>query len=229
MEQCLPLAKRRRRIMNTKLRFFRGCFLLLTSLYIAGCIGAGKPPLPIDRYLIAYPAPVFEKLPRIEDTFRVDRFAIADAYNSEAMIFRSDNVKFDSLNYNRWAVNPADMVADNLLRDLQESGLFRAVFSRYALDEGRYVLQGGIHEFFLRMDKTGNAAVIKLEITLKDITQREATRRILFQKKYQEEELPANQTPEGYARAISRAMERLSRKIISDIYKTLAPAQAGTR
>ncbi|MBW6485294.1 MAG: membrane integrity-associated transporter subunit PqiC [Syntrophobacterales bacterium] len=213
--------------MNTKLRFFRVSFLFLASLYVAGCVG--KPPLTIDRYLIAYPAPVLEKLPRIEDALRVDRFSVADAYNSEAMIFRSDSVKFDSLNYNKWAVNPADMATDNLLRDLQESGLFRAVFSRYVLDEGRYVLQGGIHEFFLRMDKAGNAAVIKLEITLKDITQREATRRILFQKKYQEEELPATRTPEGYAKAMSRALERISRKITNDIYKTLAPAQAGTR
>lgn len=215
--------------MNITFRLLGGCFALLISLYISGCSGVGKPPLPTDRYLVAYPAPVFEKLPRIEDTIRVDRFAIADAYNSREMIFRSDNVKFDSLNYNRWAVNPADMVTDSLLRDLQESGLFRAAFSRYALDEGRYVLQGGIQEFYLRLDQAGKTAVIGLEITLKDITQREPTKRILFQKKYREEGLLEVPSPEGYVTAMSRAMQRLSRKITRDIYKTLAPAQAARK
>jgi ABC-type uncharacterized transport system auxiliary subunit len=200
-------------------RIFRGGLLLFFFLVIIpGCVSTGKPQLPIESYLIDYKVPVFEKFAKIADTVRINRFTIATAYNNHNMIFRQDNYSLDSFNYNRWAVNPADMVADNLLRDLQDSGYFRAAFSRYAVDEGRYILQGGIEEFYLRTDKSGRAAVLSLEITLKDLKQREATRRILFQKKYRQEELLKDDSPRGYCQAMSLAMQRLSQQIIVDVY-----------
>ena len=200
-------------------RIFRGSLLLLFWLVIIpGCVSTGKPQVQVESYLIDYAVPIFEKVTKIDDTIRISRFTIATAYNNSNMIFRQDGYSLDSFNYNRWAVNPADMVADNLLRDLQESGFFRAAFSRYAVDEGRYVLQGGIEEFFLRKDKSGNTAVISLEITLKDIKQREATRRILFQKKYRHEELLKDNSPRGYCQAMSLAMQKLSQQIVVDAY-----------
>ena len=205
---------------------FRGGLLLVFSLVIiSGCVSTGKPQLQKENYLIDYKVPVFEKFAKIDDIVRISRFTIAAAYNNTNMIVRQDGYSLDSFNYNRWSVNPADMVADNLLRDLQESGYFRAAFSRYAVDEGRYVLQGGIEEFYLRMDKSGNAAVISLEITLKDIKQREATRRILYQKKYRQEELLKDNSPRGYCQAMSLAMQKLSPQIIVDAYKAARSAE----
>lgn len=200
-------------------------FLLFCFVFISGCVSTGKPQLQTESYLIDYPAPLFEKLSRVEDTVRINRFTIAAAYNNTHMIFRGNNYTVDSFNYNRWAVNPADMVGDNLLRDLQASGLFRAVFSRYVVDEGRYILQGGVEDFFLRMDKSGNIAVISLEITLKDIKQREATKRILFQKKYRQEELLKDPSPRGHCQAMSQAMQILSPQIITDIYQAVKSAE----
>lgn len=201
------------------------CLLALFCLVSAsGCVSTGKPLLQTESYLIDYPAPVFEKLSRIEDTIRIARFTVASAYNNNSMIFRENNYVVDSFNYNRWAVNPADMVADNLLRDLQASGLFRAAFSRYVVDEGRYILQGGIEDIFLQMNKSGNKAILSLEITVKDTKQREPVKRILFQKKYYGEELLDEQSPQGYCRALSRVMQKLSRQIITDIYQAVSRA-----
>ena len=179
----------------------------------------------MENYLIDYPAPAFEKLNKIDDTIRVSRFTIATAYNNNNMIFRQDNYALDSFNYNRWAVNPADMIGDNLLRDLQASRLFRAAFSRYVVDEGRYIVQGGIEEFFLRIDKNGKSAVISLEITLKDTKQRETGLRILFQKKYHREETLTDQSPRGYCQAMSQAMQKLAPQIINDIYLGIKTAE----
>jgi ABC-type uncharacterized transport system auxiliary subunit len=200
-------------------------FLFVYITIISGCLSSGKPRFQAENYLLDYPAPLFTELTGIDDTIRVSRFTIAAAYNNTNMIFIEDNYALDSFNYNRWAVNPADMVGDNLLRDLQGSGLFHAAFSRYAVDEGRYILQGGITEFFLRKDKNGNTAVISLEITLKDSGQREATKRILFQKKYSREELLKEQSPRGYCEAMSLALQNLSRQIIYDVYQTVKAGQ----
>jgi ABC-type uncharacterized transport system auxiliary subunit len=220
MKDFSSFIKRRRQILRN------GLLLLVCFVLISACVNSGKPKMQTENYLIDYTSPVFEKLPQIDDTIRVNRFTIATAYNNNNMIFHPDTYALDSFNYNRWAVNPADMVGDYLLRDLLASRLFHAAFSRYAVDEGRYVVQGGIEDFFLRLDnKNGNVAVVSLEITLKDTKQREATRKILYQKKYRDERLLTEQSPRGYCQAMSFAMQKLSQQIIADIYQGVRSAE----
>jgi hypothetical protein len=78
--------------------------------------------------------------------------------------------------------------------------------------------------------KQGSELVIFLsgDFGLKNLTasgQREATKRILFQKKYYREELLKEQSPRGYCEAMSLALQNLSRQIIYDIYQTVKAAQ----
>lgn len=213
------IIKHRRQILPNLL------FLLFYLVIIPGCVSSGKPDFKTENYLINYPAPIFEKMVKIDNTIKISRFTIATVYNNQNMIFRQDNYDLDSFNYNRWAANPADMVGDNLLRDLQGSGLFHAAFSRYVVDEGRYIVQGGIEEFFLRIDTGSKSAVINLEIALIDTKQREPTKRILFQKNYRREELLQYQSPRSYCQAMSLAMQSLSRQIIADIYSALKTSE----
>jgi len=196
------------------------CFIFF-FLVIQACSIGGKPGYEIENYILDYPTPALEKQAQIDGTIRFNRFTIASAYNTQNMIFRADSYSLDSFNYNRWAVNPADMVADTLLRDMQASGYFRAVFSRYTVEETNFLLQGGIGEFFLRMDKKSKIAVISLEITLKNSNQMEANKRIIFQKKYHHEELLTEQTPRGYCQAMSQALKILSQQIIIDVYQAI--------
>jgi len=113
------------------------------------------------------------------------------------------------------------VTADTLLRDMQARGLFRAVFSRYTVEETRFLLQGGINDFFLRIRENGKVAVISMEITLKDSLRQEATKRIVFQKKYSREELLNDQSPHGYYQAMSKALKNLSQQITTDVYEAI--------
>jgi ABC-type uncharacterized transport system auxiliary subunit len=196
------------------------CFIFF-FLVIQACSVGGKPQYEIEYYILDYQAPTLEKQAQLDGTIRFDRFTIASAYNTQNMIFRTDNYSLDFFNYNRWAVNPADMVADNLLRDMQASGLFRAIFSRYTAEEAGFLLQGGIEEFFLRVGKNSKIAVISLQITLKNSNQVEANKHIIFQKKYHQEELLTEQTPRGYCQVMSQALKILSQQIIIDVYQAI--------
>lgn len=196
------------------------CFIFF-FLVIQACSIGGKPSYEIENYILDYQAPTLEKQAQLDVTIRFNRFTIASAYNTQNMIFRADSYSLDSFNYNRWAVNPADMVADTLLRDMQASEYFRAVFSRYTVEEANFLLQGGVGEFFLRMDKKNKIAVISLEITLKNSNQVEASKRIIFQKKYHHEELLTEQTPRGYCQSMSQALKILSQQIIIDVYQAI--------
>jgi cholesterol transport system auxiliary component len=193
-------------------------FLIICLFVLQGCANIGKPHYDVENYLLNYTAPTFENKIKLDKTIRISRFTIAAAYNNQNMIFRTNDYNVDFFNYNRWAVNPADMIADILLRDMQESGLFRAVFSRYAAEETRFIIQGGINDFFLRVGDNGKVAVIAMEITLKDSQQKEATKRILFQKKYSREESLTDQSPQGYCQAMSKALKNLSQQITTDVY-----------
>ncbi len=206
---------------NKQLLYVTFSLLIFYFFVLQGCANDGRPRPEIENYIIDYPAPVWEKQAQLNETIRFNRFTIAAAYNNQNMIFRQNNYSIDSFNYNKWAVNPADMLADSLLRDMQASGFFRAVFSRYAVEEGRYTIQGGVGEFFLRIEKAGKMAVICLDITLKDSQQREATKRILFQKKYRQEESLNDESPRGYCQAMSAAAQNISRQIITDVYQAI--------
>jgi cholesterol transport system auxiliary component len=206
---------------NKQLLYVTFLLLLLCFFVLQGCANDGRPRPTIENYIIDYPVPILEKRAQLNETIRFNRFTIAAAYNNQNMIFRQDIYSIDSFNYNKWAVNPADMLADSLLRDMQASRLFRAVFSRYAAEEGRYIIQGGVGEFFLRIEKGSKTAVICLDITLKDSQQREATKRILFQKKYRQEESLKDQSPRGYCQAMSEAAQNISRQIITDVYQAI--------
>ena len=198
------------------------CLIMIAlSLIITGCAGSGKPQYNVENYLLSYPAPSWDKLDALAVSVKLDRFSIAAAYNSTNMIFRSDTYILDSFNYSRWAINPADMIADSLLRDMRASGLFRAIFSRHETDDGRFLISGGIEEFYLRMDKSNKTAVISIAISLKDNREKETGKRIMFQKKYVREEPLQESSPRGYCQAASQAMRVISEQITNDIYAAI--------
>ena len=192
--------------------------LIVSSFLITGCAGNGKPQYEVENYLLSYSAPSWDKPEKLNTSVKFNRFSIAAAYNSANMIFRNDSYSLDAFNYSRWAVNPADMIADSLLRDMRESGFFRAVFSRHETDEGRFLVSGGIEEFYLRMEKSTKTAVISIAISLKDTREKETGKSIMFQKKYTREEPLQESSPRGYCQAASQAMRIISQQIINDVY-----------
>lgn len=200
--------------------------IALSLLCLSGCAGSGKPQYDVQKYLLTYPSPSFEASEKLPVSVKVNRFSIAAAYNSTGMIFRDDAYGLDAFNYSRWAVNPADMIGDLLLADMRAGNLFQAVLSRYDLEEGRFILSGGIEEFYLRAEKKNKAARIVLSISLQDSAEKETGKRIMYQKTYTREMPLQDASPKGYCAAASQAMQAVSREILRDVYaavKTKAP------
>jgi ABC-type uncharacterized transport system auxiliary subunit len=192
--------------------------MIASLLMIIGCAGSGKPQYEVENYLLSYSAPSWDKPEKLNTSVKFNRFSIAAAYNSANMIFSNDSYSLDTFNYSRWAVNPADMIADSLLRDMRASGFFQAVFSRHETDEGSFLISGGIEEFYLRMEKGDKTAVISISVSLKDTREKETGKSILFQKKYFREEPLQESSPRGYCQAASKAMRIISEQITNDIY-----------
>ena len=198
------------------------CPLVVVSAFIllaAGCATSSKPAYSIEKYLLSWPPSARNEAGELPFRIKFNRFSIAAAYNSTDMIFRDDDYGFDSFNYSRWAVNPADMLADGIVADMRAGGKFQAVFSRHETGSGRFIISGSIEEFYLRIKKKKKTALIGMSLVMEDSTRKKMDERIIFQKKYREEESLDEQSPRGYARAASRAAQKIAAEIIGDIYR----------
>ncbi len=206
------------------------CFVMMAlSFMITGCAGSGKPQYEVEKYLLSYASPSWDKFDKLNISIKFNRFSIAAAYNSDNMIFRDNTYSFDYFNYSRWAVNPADMIADGLVRDMRDSGLFRAVFSRYETQDGQFIISGSIDEFYLREDRSNKTALISIIISLQDTRERETGKRMMFQKKYTREERLLESSPRGYCQAASEAMRVISEQITKDIYTDIKATVQSTK
>ncbi len=192
-------------------------FLLACVFALSGCLPGAKPPQTVELYTMDY-APATPVGEHIDQVLKVDRFATAQSYNTNAMVYRPEGYKMGVYSYNKWRTNPGDMVTDFLARDFRSSGLFRAVFSFRQPDVARFVVEGGVEEFSQSREADGWKAVLHLQVTLLDIDRSDITTRVMFQKRYREAEPIPEKSPDAFAKGMSAAMGKLSTRIMQDVY-----------
>lgn len=198
--------------------YLRPLTLGFLVLLVFGC---GGPPVMVNKYLFEYPSPTFKINPPLDEGIKVELFSVAQAYNSTAMVYRPNPYTREAYSYHRWRVSPGYLVTDFLVRDLRNSGLFKAVFSHESRGKSRFVVEGGVEEIEELDEADGWKAALALNITLLDTSEEEITKRVVFQKSYQSLEPLPEKTPQGLARAMSQAMERLSQEIVGEVYRAL--------
>jgi ABC-type uncharacterized transport system auxiliary subunit len=194
--------------------------VLLIAL-LAGCLGGTASPPLVRHYSLEYAPPRAGILAPSEAVLRVGRFSADRLYTGPAMLYSREPFRRDAYHEQRWRVGPADMVTDFLKRDLRHAGLFRAVLSARDAEEARFVIEGGVEEFLEVDDGKSRKALLVAAVALLDLSHREVTRRVVFQRIYRCEALFAQQGSAGFAEAMSRAMSQLSAQVIADIDSAL--------
>jgi ABC-type uncharacterized transport system auxiliary subunit len=199
----------------------RAIILLCVLACSTGCLPGAKPPHLIDYYTLAYETP---RLPgnRPVQAIRVERFSAAGTINNTAMLYSKGLYHLDQYNYSQWRTYPADLVADFLLRDFRESGLFKAVFSYRTEEEARFVIEGGIEKLVMVQEDDSTRVCLILQITLIDRAKEEVDRKVLFQKRYSLSEPTSRKTPEDFAKGASDVMAKVSAQIITDVYDAIS-------
>lgn len=190
---------------------------ILLIVLLAGCLGGTAPPPLVRQYSLEYPPPRVENVSRTEALLKVGRFSVDRLYIGPAMLFRGGPFRRDAYHEQRWRVSPGDMVTDFLRRDLRNAGLFRAVLSARDTEETRFVLEGGVEEFLEVDEGESRKALLVAMVTLLDLSFRDVSRRVVFQKTYRCETLFTQEGSAGLAEAMSRAMSQFSAQVISDV------------
>jgi cholesterol transport system auxiliary component len=186
-----------------------------------GCSLGGKPAYSVKHYVLEYPSPQRVGVQRFNELLKVERFSVSPTFNSTAMVYRENPFGRDAYHYERWRVNPGDMVTDLIVRDLRNSGLFRAIFSYLDGEETRFLLEGQVEEFLELEEKDSWRAMLGVSITLLDLTKKERAEKVVFQRSYRFGELFTEKTPEGLAGGMSRAMESFSKQLIRDLVQAM--------
>jgi len=192
--------------------------LFLSSMVlITSCSFGARPSYKVNQYTLEYPSPFPKELTSINELIKVEQFSVAQTFNTSAMIYKEGPNLRNVDPYNRWRTKPGEMAAEYLVRDLRNSGLFRAVISYDDSEETRYLLEGQVDEFLEASEKDGRKAVLSLNVTFLDLTKRVTAEKVIFQRDYKVVEPYTEKTPAALAQGMSRAMEKISRQIILDL------------
>jgi ABC-type uncharacterized transport system auxiliary subunit len=191
----------------------------------SGCSFGSKTTYSVNQYTLEYPSPILKEIVQINELIKVERFSVANAFDTSAIVYR-DGPNLRNIDpYNRWRTKPGDMVTDFLVRDLRHSGLFQAVFSYNQNEEARYLLEGQVNEFLESKEKDGFNAVLSLDVTFLDLSKKEGPERIVFQRSFAYAEPLERETYRNLAQAMSKAMENFSRQIMMDLYQATSASK----
>lgn len=196
-------------------------FILLLMILASGCSLGAKPAYLVNQYTLEYTPPVLKEMAQINELIKVERFSVAQTFDSLMMVYKEGPNLRNVDAYNRWRTKPGDMVTDNLARDLRNSGLFRAVFSYNNSEETRYLLEGQVDEFLEVSEKDGRKAILTLNATFLDLKKEDTADKVIFQRDYRFIEPFGEKTPEAFAKGMSKAMEKFSKQVISDVYQAI--------
>jgi ABC-type uncharacterized transport system auxiliary subunit len=202
---------------------FRPRFLLLAvALLLAGCLGGNRVQTPVVRYTIEYPPPSFPGAAPAGVALKVERLATTGDCAGWGLVRRPAPYRVESYDRCRWAGSVSELVTDLIYRDASSSGLFQRVISPRGVEATPLIVGGEVEEFWEAAEDGGAVAVVGLLITLEDRRLDDPIRRVILQKRYRETEPMPTSTPADLAAALSRAMERLSHRMLGDLHGAMS-------
>ncbi len=132
-------------------------------------------------------------------------------------MYRSSSYAFDLYNYHRWASPPGEQVTTWTRRYLRGSGLFAQVFPNFdAIAD--FVLDGTVQQFEeIDGEKTWEAA-ISIDFWLV----RSGERTPVWFQSYSATQQAAKRNPEAIAEAMSRSLETILGRLVTDLAPVVA-------
>lgn len=179
----------------------------MRSLALVIVLAACSSKTPDTRfYQLAAP---HQRAPAAGDiTLVVEPLTTDPAYDDERIVYRANPYRLDYYHYHRWSAAPGMMIGNYLEEALERSGRFRAVTRELTQDAP--VVLGGRVVAIEEVDRSRTQwhGRLVIELTLTDVK----TNRVLWSEQFEETEPLRAQTPEGLARALSIAMNRIVAK-----------------
>jgi ABC-type uncharacterized transport system auxiliary subunit len=192
-------------------------------VFVVGAACGGSTPQ-VRYYQLAAHAPEGAPAakPAGDKVLVVEALASDGAYDDERIVYRNTPYRLDYYNYHRWVATPGVLVGGYLEQALGRTGDFKAVL-REQTSDAALVLGGRITALEeVDTDPKHWVGRIALELTLTD----PKTGEIVWAQRFEESEPLPVQNPEGLARAISTALDRIAKRATPEIVERASAKQA---
>ncbi len=194
-------------------------------LLINGCARVHPQPEPVRYYTLSYDPPDFPECLTNGNhkpvTIHLKRLDASAPYDTNQIIYAESPYERSSYAYHRWISTPATMVGSLLLRDIEKTGIAEAVVTIPAGKTVTHRIEGTIIDFYENDAPEDWEAVLALRLMLIRSDRTARTEELLFKKTYREIRILKKNNPLELARAMSKALETVSKAFIEDICREL--------
>ncbi len=190
-------------------------FTLGLIVVLAGCALRSRES--ITYHVFDYPTPAREYKPPIPDTLMVYRFLPASSVDTESLVVTRSSEAKQSATLHRWKEDPADMITDLVVRDLENSGLFEKTVDQLSTVRYRYALEATIRKLQGIITEDKAKALLEVKATLTDFEAPAGTEKYLLKKLYKIEVPSRDTTPNSIIKALDLAVKELSEGLQADI------------
>lgn len=204
---------------------------MLVGSLLFGCAFMSRDV--VSYHTFHYPLPPADGPNREEsvgDTLMVYRFLLSPEIDSTYLELSKPGRHPELNDYQRWKYNPADMITDLIIRDLDRSGIFGHTVGQLSNVRYRYAMEGKILD--LRgLNTDGKCrAVIEAEVELRDFEAPLGGDKTVMKHRYPIEIPCEDCTPRAVVKGLNEAVQELSNRLRKDLRSALfkePPTQSG--
>lgn len=205
--------------MKSKTAWIIAAVLALT-VFGSGCSALRNQPGQVQYYTISYK---LEHLPDNTTTYpsmvlEVSHFDSSEPYRSRQIVYADNQYRRKTYVYHKWLLKPADMVRENIIRDLRAANIAGAVIgNKTGLKNPTHVLKASLEKFYEDDTNDPWQAVLTLTVTLASGPGTDSGTDILLHKTYETVKQMDQNNPTGLASAMSSALAVISKQLTADI------------
>ena len=195
------------------MRKLRAILLLPVVLSLAGCFGAA-PAVPKEQYyrLIA-DQPSEQASRKIKGGIEIVPFAGEGVMSERPLLFTADGGrKLEQRNYAYWTDAPPQMLRDQLVTYLKQSGIADSVAPSELRLDSAYVIRGTIRRLE-QMVGSGSGAVISLELAVMETS----SDRLILSKVYTAEKPTSGDNIDGAVAALNDGLDEIFAAFAGDL------------
>jgi len=180
-------------------------------------------PAPVKHmYLLEATAPPAAAASK-DTSLRIGIINVAAPFRGRALVYRSDDITYESDFYSEYFVAPAAMLGEATSRALTAAGVFRRVIPPGAApDDSAYVLDGFASELYgdLR-DPQKPAAVVAVTYYLSAANS--LTPKVVWSREYRQRVAAGDGGPDALARAMNSALSAVLAELARDLAAAKLP------
>lgn len=177
--------------------------LLLMAALLAGC-GNNRPAVQRQSFLIQAERSAPMGTAPAAGILRVGRVVVAPPFDERALVYRRDDVRYETDFYNQFAADPPEMLAEAVAGWLRQSGLFRRVVPPGGAAPADYRLDTSVSALYVDFQANPPAAVVQLRWHLV----RESDGSTLLEQDGRQRVALAEKSPAGAVRGFRDALQQ---------------------